>query len=224
MYPVEKPTIAYYLRAIITWFISCAQLVSQLLMMSLQADDLSKITSALYYCMTQTAYICKLVNFSFRRKILPLMENELNNPLFNTYGESQDIFLQDTIGSFKRIAAIFRILCILVVFFYGLFPAMDNNPENPLPLPGWYPFDIKKYRYEIYVFQVLSVAVSAYNNANIDILTSGLISAASVQFQILKDNLVRITDDLQDLSTARMNTVVSERLQKSVVHHNDILV
>lgn len=92
--------------------------------------------------------------------------------------------------------------------------------------------DIRKYRTYIYVFQIVSVGVSAYNNANIDILTSGLISSASVQFMMLKDNLRNVMEGLQPIKTSRtqpvadlkkMNEVVDGRLERCVRHHNDIL-
>lgn len=224
MYPVKNPSIFYYGRSIITWFLSCANLVSQLIMMYQEAGDLSKITSLLYYCMTQTAFICKLLNFNLRKRLLIVMEEELRNPLFNTFSRDQNKkYLQSPISGLKQIASIFRVLCALVLLFYAIFPSIDKNPDNPLPMQGWYPFDIKKYRMYVYVFQVVSVGVSAFNNSTMDILTSGLITTASVQFLILKDNLRNMVENLPQKTRNDISEVVDRRLEKCVRHHNDIL-
>ncbi|CAH1108941.1 unnamed protein product [Psylliodes chrysocephalus] len=115
----------------------------------------------------------------------------------------------------------FRVLCVFVVIFYGLFPILDKNPEETkkLPLPLWFPFEIDKSYYFIWFMTVLSICIGAWTNSNIDILTIMLITLATAQFEILKKRLrsiVPINDEHMD------ERLLMRKLKDCVIHFNDI--
>ena len=97
-----------------------------------------------------------------------------------------------------------------------MVPFIDATRKGALPLPGWFPYDIQKYYSVTFFLQVVSVIISAYGNTGIDILTWKLISIASAQFEILKQNLEEI-DFENDFDETK------ELLVKCINHHLKIV-
>lgn len=188
--------------------------------MAIDRHDLSKLTETLLFFMTHFTFLCKLSNFLYYKRKLFEIEDLLAESIFYGFPYERLELVKNKVDSCKLIAKIFRILCVLVVLFYTLVPYLDDKEDMTLPLPGWLPYDTKKYYYPTVVFQVMSVSISAYNNSSIDVLTCMLITVASAHFDILKENLKGI-----DYKTGKTNSAeaIWTNFKHCVSHHKKIV-
>lgn len=220
-YPIIKKSVYYNVSTVINVFASFGQFFSMLIQIFLETD-LSKIIDILYYLMTQTAYLVKLINFIIKRRNMFVIEEICKVNVFNLQQRHQYRFLKEAHDSTEIVAVIFRLLCCGVVLFYGVFPVIDNNYSIKPPLSGWYPMDKEKYRILIYFFQIVAVGLSAFSNSNIDLLNMKLISMGSAQLDILMDNLQNLVPtNINDQE--EIDNVVEKKLKIHVIHHNTIL-
>jgi hypothetical protein len=212
----KKYSSLYIFSASVNLLCSYLQLLSMLGQMVVDKNNLSKLTDTLLFFMTHFAFLCKLTNFGYYRWHLLVVEDSLIDAVF--YEICHTELLKSKVQSCKLVARIFRILCILCIIFYAVIPCLGE--ERVLPLPGWLPYDTTKYYYETVFFQLLSICISAYNNSSIDILTWKLITIASAQFDILKENLKNIFYK----SGGEDDTKLIEICFKNCVkHHNEII-
>ncbi|KAJ3659995.1 hypothetical protein Zmor_011654 [Zophobas morio] len=206
----------YYLSAFINLVISYGQLVTMVIQMVLDRSDLLKLTESLLYFFTHFTFICKLLNFQCYFNELKKIEDFLTDPAFYGFSSTQLEIIKIKIRSCDTIANIFRVCCSCTITFYSMVPFIDATRKGALPLPGWFPYDIQKYYSVTFFLQVVSVIISAYGNTGIDILTWKLISIASAQFEILKQNLEEI-DFENDFDETK------ELLVKCINHHLKIV-
>lgn len=200
----------------VTWFFSVTLLLSMLIECCLSITNLAKIGQILYYFTTQLSYVCKLSNFVYNRRRMLTLEGFLKHPLFTHHDEQQNSFIKDAKDTLKILSVTFRTSVMTVIVFFFLFPFLDNDPENPLVVPGWFYVDIKKYTKSIVVYQTISLIISANINSTIDILTCELICLGSAQFEILKDRYLRT-------GSLNRDEVILQNLDRSTAHHYIIL-
>ncbi|KAG5891117.1 hypothetical protein JTB14_022230 [Gonioctena quinquepunctata] len=224
VYPVKKIKLKslYIFSAIFNHAISLTQLLLMLIFSLTQLSDLVKLSEALYFSSTQIAFISKLLNFNLRRKSMLELEDFLRLPSLTQVTDEEESIIREQIKGVRRIGVIFRVSCVGVVLFYGLFPLLDETSDGSkkLPLQLWFPFDSRKYYYELWFLEVLSVAIGAWINSNIDVLSYTLTTLATAQFGILKSrlrNVVKTTNYPED------DDIVFEELRGCVIHHNDII-
>lgn len=194
------------------------QLFSMVVQMVIDRNELSKLSETLLFFMTHFTFLCKLTNFVYYKKKMFEIEDTLAMKIFYGFRFKHLDEMKIKIDSCKFIAKIFRILCILVVLFYTLVPYLDDKEDMSLPLPGWIPYNAKKYYYPTVVFQVMSVSVSAYNNSSIDVLTCMLITVASAEFNLLKEALKEINFKPGGQNTKEF---IETRLENCINHHKE---
>lgn len=147
------------------------------------------IIGNLYFSTSEMTYIWKLFNYLYKRHKILEIDQLLDTKVFNSYTESQHRFVEKAVKKSVALSTIFRYLIIVWVTMYLIYPIVDNSL---LALPGWFPFDIVKYRWYIIIYQVASVALSALINSSTDVVTVGFISVATAHFSIVKDTLTSI--------------------------------
>lgn len=119
------------------------------------------------------------------------MEDMLKIKIFTRFSEKQIEILHEYIASAERIFFFYRLLCIMTIIFYGICPFIDDL-DNALPLPGWIPYDVSKNIFlyiATFVFQMITITMSAYNNSTFDTIDCMLITVASALFDVLMDNM-----------------------------------
>lgn len=207
-----------------TWFFSLTLLLSMVIECCLSITNLGKIGQILFYFTTQLSYVCKLSNFVYNRKRMLTLEEILKHHLFTHHDEQQNSFIKNAKNTLKMLSITFRTSVTAVIVFFFLFPFLDNDPENPLIVPGWFYVDIKKYTKSIVVFQIISLIISANINSTIDILTCELICLGSAQFEILKDRYLRMHEiKWPKKGSLDRDEVILHNLDKSTAHHYIIL-
>nr|XP_022900458.1 putative odorant receptor 85d [Onthophagus taurus] len=183
-----------------------------------EIKNLPEILECLYFGLTQTTYLWKTFNMLARWKQFDLLENYLKQPMFNIHTENQDKFIVRAIKMTAFFATMYRTSVGLTIIFFAIFPYI----EHTTPLPGWFPINTDKYQFIIYVYQLCALILNGYNHTSLDCINAAMISLASSQFEILKDNLQNVTNDLPKNEKDK-NRLITKRLRRNIDHHNMIL-
>lgn len=185
-----------------------------------EKDNLTKLSETLLFCMTQAAFLFKLTNFLYHNKVMIHIEKILKHPILNCLSQLEIEIVDKYMIEVRYLARLFRVLCVLTVAFYGLFPFIDEDPDHMLPLPGWFPFDVKTYQYELVIAQTCGIAIGAFINSTLDILPTILITLGSAQFDILKFRLKNITNVE---ATDCRSWLIKKALKNCVIYHSFLL-
>ncbi|XP_044259103.1 odorant receptor Or1-like [Tribolium madens] len=212
-YPCRKQ-IKFILLGLFMFVYSWTEFLSMITVLFIENDNLTKLSETLLFCMTQAAFLFKLGNFLYHNKTMIRIETILKNPILNHLNQFEKKIVAKYMIRVKYLARLFRILCILTVSFYGLFPFIDEDPDHMLPLPGWFPFDVKTHQIELVIAQTCGIAIGAFLNSTLDILPTILITLGSAQFDILKTRLENITN---------LDTSVQKAIKKCVIYHSVLL-
>ncbi|RZC39051.1 7tm 6 domain containing protein, partial [Asbolus verrucosus] len=213
-YPSRNPKILHIIFGMFMFLYSWTEFFSMAAVLFIEKDNLTKLSETLLFCMTQAAFLCKLTNFLMHNKEMAEIEELLKHPILNDLSVTETKIVESYMIQFKYLSTVYRILCILCVVFYGMFPFIDEDPEHLSPLPGWFPFDIKQYQYEIVLAQTAGIGIGAFNNSSLDILATILITLGSAQFDILKHKLQ--TDEGRSKPRIR-------QIKNCVIYHNILL-
>nr|CAM84002.1 olfactory receptor 4 [Tribolium castaneum] len=216
-YPCGK-RIKFIFLGLFMFVYSWTEFLSMITVLFVERDNLTKLSETLLFCMTQAAFLFKLVNFLYHNKTMLRIESILKNPILNCLDQFEKNIIEKYMIRVKYLARLFRILCILTVSFYGLFPFIDEDPDHMLPLPGWFPFDVKTHQIELVIAQTCGIAIGAFLNSTLDILPTILITLGSAQFDILKIRLENITS----VDTSK-SWLVKKAIKKCVIYHTILL-
>ncbi|CAH1374577.1 unnamed protein product, partial [Tenebrio molitor] len=197
------------------------QLLSMIIQLIIDKNDVSKLSETLLFFMTHVTFLYKLTNFIYHRNNLLDIEDSLTLPIFYGFPFDRLGQLKSEIESCKTIGKIFRITCVVALALYGLVPYLDKGKSMTLPLPGWIPYNVRKCYYPTYMFQMISVCITAYVNSTIDILTWMLITVASAEFEILKGNLEKI--DYRSNGVKEHSKIIENNFNKCVKHHKAVV-
>ncbi|KAI4458986.1 odorant receptor [Holotrichia oblita] len=185
-----------------------------------EQDKVEIILEALYFGLTQITFLCKICNVIICNYKVGRMKAYLKKPVFNIHTKEQDIFIQNAIDMCHLFAKTYRFFVGLTITFYAIFPFI----ENTLPLPGWFPMDMNKYWFFIYIYQLVCLILNGYNHTSFDCMNASLISMASAQFEILKDNLLNLKrSDDDTLTIDQEDRITRKKIAKCVTHHNHII-
>jgi hypothetical protein len=198
---------------------SWTEFLSMVAVLFMERDNLAKLSETLLFCMTQAAFLCKLTNFLWHNKKMVDIETLLQHPILTDLTQFEIEIVESYMIEVKYLARLFRVLCILTVAFYGMFPFIDEDPDHMLPLPGWFPFDIKTYQYQVVIAQTCGIAMGAFINSTLDILPTVLITLGSAQFDILKYKLQNVTK----VEGGCKMRLVKRALNKCILYHNVLL-
>ncbi|KAJ8913713.1 hypothetical protein NQ315_007430 [Exocentrus adspersus] len=219
-YPIQPGayTPLYLLSALIHLAVSWLQFLSLVTYSCLQFDDPTKLSEILLFCMTQFAFLNKLTNLIASKRKLLQLEVRLTNPVFTTVTDVEKSILQKHVSNGKLLAKLYRALCFLVVLFYALFPFLDDRSETEYkyPLPCWFPFDEDKYYYQVFFVEIWSIAVSAFVNSSMDVLTIMMMIVATAEFKILNRKL-------RTAFGAGKDDAVAGRFRECVLFYEELL-
>ena len=217
-YPRKSSRLSlYFLGRVANVFLCVTQIISCVVQMIIDRNNLEKFSETLQYFITLSTYSCKLTNFAFYKDRLLKIEDFLTLPIFYGYSQDQLKLLKQKIAACNTIATIFRFLCFVAVLFYAFPPFLDHQKSKNLPITLWYPYNVSNYYYFTFVYQMTGIANTAYANSTIDVLCWMLISVASGQCDILKENLKNIDYELEDAEKAK------ENFKKCAQHHKAII-
>lgn len=169
----------------------------------------------------QLGFLIKLANFLNLRSNVYLIEHQLEQLSSYHHTLDRNKISIDYINRIKRWAKSFRILCVVTIMFFCIYPNLDYKEGNKkvLPLRMWLPFDSGDYYYLVFVTQILSLFFGSLWNSTIDILTMALVTVCAAQIDILRDELSNAVDEINH-SLDEKETVKS--LRKFVMFFNDI--
>nr|AVH87245.1 odorant receptor 4 [Holotrichia parallela] len=207
-------------KGIISIIISISLIISMIGNIIEKVDNVPLILETLYFGLTQTTFLCKAYNLIVNKHKVSLLETYLKKPIFNQYTVDQYNFIKKAVRICNMFAKTFRFFVGITIAFYAIFPFI----EHTLPLPGWFPFDKRKYSYILYIYHLVCLILNGYNHTSLDCINAAMISIASAQFEILKDNLHNLRrDEDNDLTIDQQDAVVRTRVKNCVLHHNVII-
>ncbi|KAJ8923005.1 hypothetical protein NQ315_001553 [Exocentrus adspersus] len=178
-------------------------------------QDVPLVAQALLFSITQTSFLCKLLNLHRKKVNLLEIEQILSGAVFATCCKDKTTIIQTHVKATKTVAVVYRAICVLVCVTYAVFPLMDEG-EWTLPLQSWTPFEVDnsvKY-WTVFAFHWISFSMSPYVNSSIDILAYMLITLVASQFEILKDNLTKLRCEAEGATV---------EFDRNVVLHYEIL-
>lgn len=194
-YTDQKATCFFFVRKIIVYALSLIQLAS-MFMQIFTVGDPAEIIQACYISVTHFSFCCKLLNFILRQGELKEIRKFMLQKSFNDHPVEQKQLFGKSMKIFTIIATLYRWMLIFTAIFFATSPLIDE--DTILPFNSWYPCDIQKYFWPIYVSQMVAISLSAYNNSTIDLLTVRLLFVTAEQFDILNDNLKNFLGSIRD--------------------------
>lgn len=221
-YP-RKRSVFQRINSVFHLSVALAQLFSMIVLMSLNFNKLDRIIGDSLFLVTHLGFLCKLFNFLLNPKRMLLIEAILNSPVFKLNSQKAEDIIRESVKSIDNFAKMFRVTCIFVLIFYGVTPFINyvidgEGARLMLPLPGWIPYDVNNgimYTFT-YVFQMSSIAISAYNNSTIDVLNCKLMTLATAKCRILEMYL-------KDIDYEKLGAKAADELTKCVIFHSEIL-
>lgn len=205
---------SYYSRLLFSLLVSYGHTFLMIAEIALNIDDLSKLSECLLYFITQVTSICKLMNFLVNQTTLLDIEDMLAEPQFYGFTDRQfHQYVAKEMAIVDFVTKQFRVSCVLVVLGYSAIFQLNYYDVIELNVPGW---DLlKKFYLPVSILQILSIVISASNNSSMDITTWKLISIATAQLHILKDNL----ENIRYLE----KSVSKQCFIKCIQHHKSII-
>lgn len=213
---------------IITGFFFIAYLISETINIILVFPDIEKVTESSFLFLTHLPQLIKLCYMLKYKTRLRAMMEKMNDERFKPKNLKHAKMVRRTIRNSKASLFGFIFLCGCTVFFWAMFPLIDEKMNRMLPLKAWYPFDTKQSpMYEItYVYQIVAVMWDAAANVCFDTLaSSGFMNYICMNLDVLNDTLCNVREEAKvALQTKRKSGVYrcereyfhGEQLQKEM--------
>ncbi|KAK4885197.1 hypothetical protein RN001_001468 [Aquatica leii] len=222
IWPEKNATLIYKLRCALSWILTAGLFVSMLMEVIADIKDFTKLSEILYMMITLGATLAKMTTLAYYSNTFLKLIEFLKDPVFVTYSNDFDHYMAETVKQSTFIAKSYRVLVGLCVFLVAAFPLLDNKP---FPFP--FPFELGIYSYYMYVFQVISLGLAAWNNSSIDTLITSLMGLAAAQLDILREKIVNIkmtsSNSVNTFTEVEVNDFVVKILKQCVEHHNAII-
>ncbi|XP_056637749.1 odorant receptor 85b-like [Diorhabda sublineata] len=211
----------YYIKATFTTTISCLEWLLLIIFVYTKFPDILKVSECLLICLSQTAFIFKLINFIKQKNGMLIIEEQLRDSLLTDIDEEEEKIFVEYVTGVKQLAKVYRSICAVAVGFFGLCPILDQGSEEirKLPIPIWVPFNTEDYYFYIWLAILFSLCISVWTNCTIDILTIMLFIIATAQFKIL---IKRFKNVVPPGDKNIHEAIVSQSLTKCIVQFNKI--
>ncbi|KAJ3663367.1 hypothetical protein Zmor_007648 [Zophobas morio] len=180
--------------------------------------DLQALTAIFFVLVTDWLATLKIHCFIKNARILQRLMSDLEITEFQPRNDEQVDLVRPTLKTWKIVYQAYVAVTITAVLLYCLFPLVNGTfKEFRLPYWAWYPYDTKiSPNYEFtYIYQVVSIAMLASVNINMDTLIAALMMYVAIQCDILSDNLKHVKND--------EDSQFVKELEYHVTHHKMIL-
>lgn len=216
-YPVKKVGILNRINSLVIMILSFLEWILMLLFLLLVKVEIVDMTETMLFFITQTAFLCKLVNFILKKDVLVVVESHLHKPILcDVTNEESDVIKENLLG-FQLFGHMYRGAAVFATIFFALFPLLDQGSKGTgrLPLKLWIPFEMDNSYYLIYFLIILAIGLEAFTNICLDVLPIKFLMVAVGQFENLKTKLRESVplgeEEVED-------EVVLRNLNKCVVH------
>lgn len=236
IWPVESPTVFYKFKELLSWFMSFTFVATMIMELIKHFHNYEALFDIISLLLSPLSYCFKLVIFKSNEKHFLELIQHINQKMFTSYPEKLDIYMQKAIKRSNTIATIFQRFCAGFIMLYSLRPLfISTGPYAHLPVR--FSYELGNFIYPMYVYQVLGLAIAAWNNSCMDILAAGVMSIASAQFLIVSEKLgnsrnwAGLTEKEINLGITITTTEISEsidlytrnNIRECVQHHEAIL-
>lgn len=219
IWPQKNPSWIYRLKTIVSWIFAWALFIIMTIETIHDLNDFTKLSEIIYINATCVTYITKLIIFTLKRNKFLQLVKFLKSPIFGTYPSELNHYMEDSIKFSNMLAKIYQYAVGCCVSLYAIYPIID---KTSLPIP--FPYDLGKYTYYVFIFEVAGVGVGAWNNSSIDVLSCSLIGIASAHFEILAEKIKRCTKNAnEDYIDPQIQMEILRRVNQCVDHHLAIL-
>lgn len=214
--------ILFYMKYVINLIVTFSFSVSIWMNIILNFENSGEVIETLYFGLTETTFVAKLINIHFRYKTYQNLVKYLSNPVFNQYTREQEAFIKKGITLVHIFAHAFRGCVTITIMFFIVFPFLDKS-DNLLIIPSWFPSSVERYQFFCYLFQLWGIIINGYVHSSHDSMVAGLIMMGSAQFEILKNNLNNLRKGLRmpasDIEKEMQEDYILKKLRTYVHHH-----
>lgn len=189
-----------------------------ILLIFLGSTSIEDITEHLFFSVAQTCYVCKLLIFIFQKKNILKLEKILKQEILSCLSLDEEQLLMDLVKVIRIGAVIFRIFCGVNVVFFGVCALINKDKDGNMgmPVPLYVPFNPQNYYFTVFFLSELSLAVGAWTNSNLDILTVMLVTLGIGQMEILKNRFENV------VQTFKEEEIIERKLKNYAMHLNEI--
>ncbi|KYB29104.1 Odorant receptor 94a-like Protein [Tribolium castaneum] len=158
-------------------------------------------------------------------KYLPFVRNAdkikkslflIERPMFHIYTKRQEHIIEECVAICRRNCRLFLTFCTITVINWSITPFF--LPGNNLPVEIWSPFEHKasrKFYFLSFVYIVAGVGNAAVSSGVIDPLLAGLISHATSQLKVLKNNLQFLDEHAEERIASRNISFIERKRFKA---------
>lgn len=158
--------------------------------------QLEEMVNTLYILLTHSTQVTKIAVFVYYRRVIYHLLDNMEDEIFKPKNAMQYKSAMETLNYTNKMAKSLVTLVIAAVFFFALFPLLEQSTVKRLPINGWYPFDVEiSPIYEIiFAYQIISLMICGCANAAMDIITAAFICQISIQLDILTDSMLHVRE------------------------------
>lgn len=207
IWPLKKMNFFDKIKLIINW----AYALSLMVMVLFEAANIwrnyQKLAEILCTVFPSISYLCKLVALVCKKKHFFAIIDSMDSTIFNSHPEEQKIPIIITIKVSRMAAKVFRVLIVLLIMLYLIFPILDHN-ALPIPIS----FKLGNYFYLMHFYQMSALILIAWNITCIDLLFTTFTGLAAAQIDILERKLLTSMKDIgnsQDFNQSIASTLRS---------------
>ncbi|XP_066245919.1 odorant receptor 45b-like [Euwallacea similis] len=180
-------------------------------------DNFVKLSESLTYLISVINSLLKISMLSKNRKMLFELVGMMEMESFTRFEKAYEGIGAGLWKTVNVVQTVFWWQVNMAFVFLNLFPVIESE-ALPMDFPH---FRDGPFHYPFYLFESVSMALAAYDNMAVDLLTVGVISVTAMQLQILNKKLVDTEKNVKKLG-GNTETMTLVYLVECCQHYNDI--
>lgn len=218
IWPQRNPTNFYKFKTATSWFLGITMFATFTARSIKDMNNFTKLSEIAYMTIAMFSFLIKLIVITHRRKDLLELIKLIRSPIFHSHPEDLNKYTTRTTRFTNSLGKMYQYSIILCIIFYTLYPMIYKK------LPFRFPWDLGRYNYIVFIYQIVSLGVSGWNNSSIDLIMLALIGFSQAQFDILAQKIaLNKVEDKREGYDSELDVEILERLKQCVVHHLSII-
>ncbi|XP_059058318.1 odorant receptor Or1-like [Achroia grisella] len=225
--PSKNESLTRKVHRIFTMTIQYLLLTFQMIHIFQVWGDLEAVSQACYLMFTQACLCFKITVFQVNMGMLRQLIIQMNADIFRPRSIEHEKILTFHASRIKRLLLAFMLTSQTTCALWALKPLLDDKGTRNFPLEMWMPLTNEKSpQYELgYLFQFLSVSMSAFMYFGVDSVTFSMIIFGCAQIDIVKNKIMNVASTRNTKGSARSKLLTDNHkiLVECVVQHQAVI-